>query len=132
MEPSRILLAGLPRFLRETLRRTFDKDPKLRVVGEVNNLADLSAAIADTQARWVILLLLPEGTMPQLIELLLAEYPAVRFLAVANDGSHVKARWSEPHERTLDGLSLSELHAVLCEEHPETVRIQADLTRPQV
>lgn len=123
MEPCRILLADVPRFLRQMLKQALEKDPRLQIVGEVAKPFDLPQAIQQTRPDWVIVSLPADGNLPPAIETFLSAHPAVRFLAVAIDGSHVKAKWVEPHETTLDGLSLDELRAVLHETHPGAVQL---------
>lgn len=125
MEPRRILLAALPRFTREMLRRTLEADPNLRVVGEPNDLAELPGLIDKTGAHWVILLMPDDGAVPPELEVLRQRHQTVRVLAVTTDGSHVTAWWLEPRQRVLDGLSLAELRAVLREDHPDRVPIEA-------
>ncbi len=125
MEPRRILLAALPRFTREMLRRTLEADPDLRVVGEPSDLTELPGLIDKTGAHWVIMLMPDDGAVPTELETLRQTQQAVRVMAVTTDGSHVSAWWLEPRQRVLDGLSLAELRAVLREDHPDRVSIEA-------
>ena len=126
-ESRRIILADVPRFLREMLKRAFEQSPGLRVVGEVADLSRLSAAIERTGAHWVVVSLPPDGKMPAMVEPLLAAHPSVRVLAVTNDGSQIKMHWVEPHEQTLESLSLDELIAVLIADNPGQVKMRVDL-----
>ncbi len=127
MEPRRIILADVPRFLREMLKRAFEQAPGLWVVGEVADLTRLSSAIERTGAQWVVVSLPPDGKMPAMVEPLLAAHSSVRVLGVANGGSQVKMHWVEPHEQTLDDLSLDELIAVLLADSPGQVKVRVDL-----
>jgi hypothetical protein len=119
MEPRRIILAQIPRFLRETLERAFDQVPGIRIVAEVVDLAQLPAALDRTGAQWVIVSLPPDGTVATGLDRLLAAYPSVRLMNVATDGSHVTMQWVEPREQTLDALSMSELIELLRDEPPD-------------
>lgn len=109
----RIILTNGARLLLEMLKRAIDKASGLQVVGEITDLARLPSVIEQTGAQWVIMAFPPEGEMPEMAESLLTAYPSVRIMAVATDGSQVTMKWLESHERTLDGLSLDELIAVL-------------------
>jgi hypothetical protein len=113
MEPRRIILAQVPRFLRETLERAFDKAPGIRIVAGGADLAQLAAALDRTGAQWVIVSLPPNGIVVNGIDRLLAAHPSVRLMNVASDGSHVTMQWVEPRQQTLDTLSMSELIELL-------------------
>ncbi len=117
MEPRRIILAQVPRFLREMLERAFDKVPGIRIVAEVADLAQLPAVLDRTGAQWVIVSLPPNGTVANGIDRLLAAHPSVRLMNVASDGSHVTMKWVEPRQQTLDTLSMSELIELLSMNH---------------
>lgn len=127
MEPHRIILAGVPRFLREMLARAFEQAPGLWVVGEVAEMSQLSSAIERTGAQWIVVSLPPDGKMPPTITPLLAAHPSVRVLGVTNDGSQIKMQWVEPHEQTLESLSLDELIAILLADNPGQVKVRVDL-----
>jgi DNA-binding NarL/FixJ family response regulator len=129
MGPRRIILADVPRFLREMLRRALAHAPGLWVVGEIADLGRLSSAIEQTGAQWVIVSLPQDGKMPEATESLLAVHPSVRFLAVTTDGSQIKLKWTESHEQTLDDLSLDELIELLREDHLGNVRMQVDVIK---
>lgn len=126
MEPQRILLANLPRFLAEMLRRAFADVAGLQIAGEVSEWAQLPAAIQQTGAQWIIVSL-PTGHDTALaVEVLLASFPAIRLLNVATDGGHITIQWVEHHEQTIDDFSLPELVALLTSQPP------VGLAAPQV
>lgn len=116
MEPHRIILAHVSRFLRETLERAFAKVPDLRIVDEVADLSQVASAIARTGAQWVIVSLPPDGQLASVTNHLLAAHPAIRLVNVATDGSHVTMQWLEPHKQSLDEFSMGELIALLRDE----------------
>ena len=118
MEPSRILLSNMPRFWREILKLSLEKDPGLETVGEVLDPYDLPQAIEQTHAHWIIVPLSADGALPPTVETLLTTYPTIHCLAVTADGHHIKAKWLGSPEKTLDGLTLDELHAILRETWP--------------
>jgi hypothetical protein len=118
MELQRILLANVPRFLDETLKRALANVPGLQIVGEVDDWKLVPSAIRQTDAQWIIASL-PSGTpMSQAGHELLAAYPTVRLLNVATDGGHITLQWVEPHEQTIDDFTMGELIALLTNQSP--------------
>jgi len=120
MEAHRVVLANESRLLREMLERVIKKVPDLEVVGHSADPARLPSLLEEIDAQWVIVSLLPNGKIPAVADSLLAEHPSLRVLAVAVDGSQMKAKWVEPHEKDLGDLSLEELIAILEDGHPKT------------
>jgi hypothetical protein len=121
MEPQRIILANVPRFLVETLRRALANVSGLQIVGEVANWALLPAAIQQTGAQWVIVSRPSDHETSQAVEGLLSVHPAVRVLNVATDGGHITLQWLEPHEQLIDDFSVPELVALLTSHPPATL-----------
>ena len=119
MEAHRVILANESRLLREMLERVINKVPDLEVVGHAADAARLQSLLKETDAQWVIVSLLPNNKIPAVANSLLAEHPSLRVLAIAVDGSQVKAKWVEPHEKDLGDLSLEELIAILEDSRPE-------------
>jgi DNA-binding NarL/FixJ family response regulator len=126
MEPRRIILAHVPRFLREMLERAFANTPGLRIVAEVAELSEVSEAIAQTGAQWVIVSLPPIGELATTAEHLLATHPSIRLVNVATDGSHVTMQWVEPREQTLDEFSMNELIALMRDEPHDRLPVSPD------
>jgi DNA-binding NarL/FixJ family response regulator len=116
MAEHRIILADGSRLLREMLKRIFEKSDDLEVVGEVTDIKNLPHLIREKKAQWVILSTPPEESVPRWIETIISEQPEVRFLSVSNDGSQIKIKWYEPHEKIIKGLSLQDLITILQEE----------------
>jgi chemotaxis response regulator CheB len=119
MKSHRVILANESRLLREMLERAINKAPDLEVVGQLTDFARLPSLLENTDAQAVILPLLPTGKIPGVADSLLAEHPSLQVLAIAADGSQVKAKWLEPHEKDLGDLSLGELIAILEDGRPE-------------
>ena len=109
MEPQRIILTQIPRFLKEMLERALTDIPGVSIVGEITDWARLPAAIKQTEAQWVIVSLPSGEPMPEAADALLARHPAIRMLNMATDGGHVTLKWLEPHEQSIDELSMEEL-----------------------
>lgn len=116
MEPQRIILANVPRFLDETLKRALVNVPGLRIVGEVADWAMLPSAIRQTGAQWIIVSLPSGPSMSQAANELLAVHPTIRLLNIATDGGHTTLQWVEPHEQAIDDFSMGELIALLTSE----------------
>jgi hypothetical protein len=115
MQSSQVVLANEPRLLRGMLKRVIAKAPGLQVVGEVTDPAKLSFLIQQTDARWVIVSLWPEGLLPGALESLLTEHSSVCIMGVAADGSQARIKRAKCPEEDLHNLSLSKLIAVLSE-----------------
>jgi hypothetical protein len=121
MEPQRIILANVPRFLVETLQRALANVSGLQIVGEVANWALLPAAIQQTGAQWVIVSRPSDHETSQAVEGLLSVHPAVRVLNVATDGGHITLQWVEPRTQTIDDFSMRELVALLTSQPPSAM-----------
>jgi DNA-binding NarL/FixJ family response regulator len=139
MQPCKIIMVDGSRFLREMLKRVIAKTPGLQLVEEITDLANLSTAIEQTGAQWMVVSYPPDGKLPEAVESLLAAHPSIRVLALATDGSQAKMKWVEPREsavavaadgsqvkmnwtesreKILDDVSLNELIAILHEDGP--------------
>jgi hypothetical protein len=118
MEPQRIILANVPRFLVETLQRALADVSGLQIVGEIADWAMLPSAIQRTGAQWVIVSLPSGRETSQAVEALLKAYPAIRLLNVATDGGHITLQWVEPRTQTIDDFSMRELVALLTSQPP--------------
>ena len=114
MSSQRIILAFMPRFLREALNRIIDKSAKLELAALVDDPQRLPWVIEETDAEWVILPLRPDGTISNEVNEMLRAHPTIRFLAIAVDASQVKVRSLEPHEEEFSEISLDELVSMLC------------------
>jgi hypothetical protein len=121
MEPQRIILVNVPRFLVETLQRALANVSGLQIVGQVADWAMLPAVIQQTGAQWVIASLPSGRETSQAVETLLTAYPAIRLLNVATDGGHITLQWVEPRAQTIDDFSMRELVALLTSQPPATL-----------
>ena len=113
MEPQRIILTQIPRFLKEMLERAFTNVPEVHIVGEISDWARLPAALKQTEAQWIIVSLPSSEPLPEAAGALLARHPAIRMLNLATDGGHVTLKWLEPHEQAIDEFSMDELITLL-------------------
>jgi DNA-binding NarL/FixJ family response regulator len=82
LERTRILLADLPRMIREIISDTLASQDDMEVVAELPTLASLPAALEDSQADVVVL----GGDDPMLAVALLQRIPHLTVLAVSEEG----------------------------------------------
>lgn len=114
MDSRRIILINGSRFLRDMVKRSLMKSPGMEVVAEVANLAELSTAIKNTDAQWVIYFLQPGGDVPEILEkLIVQDFPNVHILGISMDGSRVKLEWIGLREKYLEDSSLEQLTTLL-------------------
>ena len=113
MHEQRIVLANGSRLMRDMLKRILYKSNHLEVVREVIDQKELPSVIEHTQPEWVILSLSYDNGVPAWVDGFMASHPAVRFMALAADGSKIKLKWLEVHEQELNGLSLNDLIKIL-------------------
>ena len=119
MPEQRIILASMSRLLREMLKRIIHKTSNLELLGEITDQRELPGMIENSHPEWVILSLPYNNQIPPWVETYMAQHPAVRFMAIASDGSKIKMKWLEIHEQELDGISLHDLLQIL-QKQPST------------
>lgn len=108
MAEKRIILAHETKFLRTTLRRLISKTEDLKVVAEVDSLAEIPKTLAHTQADW-LLLSLPEdhNLSPEILDEL-QRHPDLRVLAVSHDGSQMQMEWIERRNHATGEFSVQQ------------------------
>ncbi|MEJ2600382.1 MAG: hypothetical protein P8Z00_18750 [Anaerolineales bacterium] len=109
----RVILVNDSRLVLGILTRVIKKAKHLEVVGELADLQDLNKKIVETEPDWVIVNDEQDEKNLEMIAELMNAHPTIRFLTVTTDGSQVRMRWLEPHEKNLSGLSLAEILNVL-------------------
>ena len=113
MPEQRIVLANISRLLRDMLKRIIHNTSDLQLLEEITDQRELPAIIANSDPEWVILSLPYDNRIPAWVDRYMAEYPSVRFMAIASDGSKIKLKWLEIHEQELDGITLHDLLRIL-------------------
>lgn len=113
MESRRVILALKPRLLRDMLRRALENVHGVQIVGEYTDRASLLAAVARSEAQWVIVSLPTDDEMPAVVDFLRTANPRLSVLAVALDGSRTRLYAHERYNEELNGMSLDDLVAVL-------------------
>jgi chemotaxis response regulator CheB len=110
----KVLLVNGSRFIREILRRVFEKSVDFTVVGEIDYSQNLSTSIRDTTADWVVVSLPPGSKLPDHFKtLMLTEFPKIRVMGISADGSEVRVEWVGIHEKDFRGLTLDGLQKLL-------------------
>ena len=106
----KVLLVNGSRFLREILRRVFEKSVDFTVVGEIDYSQNLSTNIRETAADWVVVSLPPGSKLPDHFKtLMLTEFPTIRVMGISADGSEVRVEWVGVREKDFHGLTLAGL-----------------------
>ena len=113
MSEQRVILANGSRLLRDMLKRILYKSDKLQVVREVNDPRDLASVVEQVHPEWVIVSLSFDNRLPTWVDSFLISHPAIRFMALATDGSKIKVKWLDVHEQELSGISLADLLKIL-------------------
>jgi len=116
MSNKRIILANESRLLREMLNRIFHKSKHLHVVQQISGLENLTDAIQQQNAEWIILTLPEDNKIPDWTDSYMAKHPFVKILTVSPDGSSIKMKWLAKHEQDYSDLSLQDLIQMLEED----------------
>ena len=83
----RILLAGMPRMLLDMITDIVAPHPEMMVAGEMQDMADIRAAVRKTRAD-VVILIEPAIDLPQEHQELLYSRPRLGVLSITRDGRH--------------------------------------------
>lgn len=113
MDPKKIILSTQPGLLGEMIKKAFLHNSSLQIVGETTNLRDLSTLIQQTGAEWVLVTLSMEGAFPIDTQSLLTQHPKVSILAISMDGSEVKLRWIDHHEKEYQNPTLKKITSII-------------------
>lgn len=86
-----VVLANKPRMLREMLGRLIGRSSRLKVIGEETNAKRLPLIVELLKPDWVVLNLLPNGSLPGIVELLREKHPDLGILALTENAGRVSA-----------------------------------------
>ena len=112
----KIVLVDGSRLLRGIFKRAVQRDTRLQVISEIDDINDFSDAIKLVEADWIFLALPSGQSVPAVVDQTLRERPDLNMLVMDADGSHLRMRWIETHETPLDEKNLPELLMVLREK----------------
>lgn len=106
----RILLADMPRMLRETVVAAVEDERDLALVGETTGKAQLLLRAAGAD---VVVMELNPDRMPAVVELLLDEYPRIGVVGLAPDAVRGVVYQLHPHAQHLDSVTSESLVAAI-------------------
>jgi hypothetical protein len=93
-----------------------EKAPGLEIVGETEQIDEISDLVEKTHPNWVIGSLPPNDEIPQsLIELLNIE-PMMAVMAISDDAERFKVKWPDQPEAIFAGTSLETMISILNEQ----------------
>ena len=100
----RVLLASMPRMLRDVFKLLIVEQPDMEVVGELGNGVELLLATSQIQPDIVIMGV--EGSeLPGIGSHLLNEFPHVKLLGVTADAQHLSLYELRPHAGLIGDIS---------------------------
>ncbi len=92
-KPIRVLVANRPRLMRELILTTFLDQPDIEVVGEVANEADIALTVSQTRPDVLVIAQDSTGKRPSVCDVVLAQNPDLRIIAVAPDRNYTVHYW---------------------------------------
>lgn len=123
MNTKKVVLVNNSLLMEGILKKVIGKTQGLEFAAGIENLEDLSESILDTNADLVIVLLPPDEPVPERLKNLINEHSSTRFLLMGMDGSRARLRWNEPHELSLNEMSLQELLLMLTTNQAERIEL---------
>ena len=120
MQEIRVVLAGMPRMLREIVCALVREQPDMLIVAESETTNDLYALARFTRAD--VLILGAEGNeLPAIGRRVVNRVPHLKVLAVGAEGRHVWLYELRPHEQLIGEISPEQLVAAI----RDAMRVQA-------
>ena len=114
--PQKIVFVDGSRLLRGIFKRAIQRDTRLQVISEIDDMHDFPDAIKQVDADWIFLALPSGRSVPAIVDQTLRERRDLNMLVMDSDGSHLRMRWIETHETPLDEKNLTEILMVLREK----------------
>ena len=108
MLPVRVLLGELPSSLQSAITQVIQSHVDVEVVGVVTQPTELLLAAGPLHAD-VVLLEMVDGGLPGVASHLLDQYPDIKVMAIAPDGSHALSYALRPQVARLRVASAEEL-----------------------
>jgi DNA-binding NarL/FixJ family response regulator len=100
MRKVRVLVANRPRVMRELVVATIAEEPRIEIVGEVQEEAEILQMVELTNPDFVIIALGESDRRPRVCDALLEKHPEVRVLAIAPDRNSTIYYWMSPEIRS--------------------------------
>lgn len=105
MEKSiRVLVAIRPRLIRELVLATLADQPDIEIVGEVQDDAEIPAAVENSHPAFLIMAMNRPEQRPSLCDSLLRQYPEMKILALAPEHNSTVFYWAslDIHSRRME------------------------------
>jgi len=102
--PARILLLGMPRILRDLIRSIVDRQPDMRVVGELEDGHIDLRRVERPRADFVIVGL-HDSDLPDVCDRLLRHRPETKIVGVSQEGRRAVLYELRPHAEPLGEMS---------------------------
>ncbi len=93
-KPVRVLVAIRPRLIRELVLATLADQPDIEIVGEVQDDAEIPAAVENTHPAFLIQAMDRPEQRPSLCDSLLRQYPEMKILALAPEHNSTVFYWA--------------------------------------
>jgi DNA-binding NarL/FixJ family response regulator len=100
----RVLVANQPHLVRDLISFTIADQEDLEIVGQVEDVAELSDLVEETRPDYVIISLEKPGKRPPACDSLLERYPHIKILAVTSESNTSILYWTsfESHSICFD------------------------------
>ena len=121
IDAQRIILISSSRLLGDMLHKVVCREDHLEIAQEENSYKELPAAIQNTEAEWVLMVLPSDTSFPHWVDDHLAEHPSTGFMAIFPGSNKVKLKWLGAAEHELEDISLKGLIQIL-EGHTQKIQ----------
>ena len=93
-KPIRVLVAIRPRLIRELVLATIADQPDIEIVGEVQDDAEIPAAVENSHPTFLIMAMNWPEQRPSVCDALLRQYPEIKVLALAPEHNSTVFYWA--------------------------------------
>jgi DNA-binding NarL/FixJ family response regulator len=108
----RVVIADVPRVLRDIISTMLAQEPDIEMLQDVTTLSGLVEPAA-TEPADVVVVGLRNAALPDVVAELFERRPTVRVLGIAGDGRHAYLHELRPHRTALGELSPEQLVRVI-------------------
>ena len=110
----RVLVANLPKLMRELIIETITEQPGVEIAGEVSDENEIRERVVQTSPDLLVIALDAPGQRPRICDMVLREHPELRIIAVASDQNRSVYYWAsfDIHSNDIDNSEEGFLSAV--------------------
>ena len=119
MSAQRVILIDESRLLGEMLRTVIHKNDQLVMVQKVDSFEELSFAIDEFGADWIVVALPLGNNVPAWVDSFIQDHPLIRFMIIFAESGKIKMKWLETHEEEVEDASLTDLLHILESNPPQ-------------